>query len=647
MTTFTITCQPTVAGTTQLTSNTGSRVGFYVEEVDGSIASESYNASALFISANDISSNAFTSDNQSRFESDFYPEDPGGGNAYFWTDIGATSRGRSTTQSWDGGRTEVTNDSFGITYNDGSEQITNTQINTTIVWSSFQDTSSKTTTTQTNTVYLTTFRETTNVTTRSGTTVQTGTMTAPDPRTTVTQTQGFTTKTDNLSTTRITTTTQQDNFGKWRTGSGGATHRGTFQSATVVCLETSNLGNLRPELAWVVTQRPAFTATSSGVVQQQTTTQFTVFPSFVPTAGHVEQGTHTDYEGFTFSTSSEVIETPTTYKTTTSTANTLTVASQFTALPSPLSEQSAGSNATTITTQDWFSTIHKALYTGGDTSTTTIFSTTTHQGRIGNVTWNETHRRSTTALTNFDLLTAYTFSQTTTLDVQTNGYSYTGGNSETKTLTFSRPVPVLADIHAPFATQNQCGSSLSFAVAAASNATSVAQEMGAVGVSVRGPSLVDIARTARAPLGSWAYVTAGTSISASAGPASLSVTSAFGNPITTESTEGAWTLAGDAVSRANLPFGHRINLGGTPPTGTATAFYDAGIFSTSNSNASGTIEVMEARTEIIDSTAARTAYLRATGVFIGGEQRYNTTRRNITQTISESAIITERSQLIL
>ena len=643
MTTYTITCPPTAAGETinNTTSATGSQSGAIA--IDSSFEFYQTEETAVLQRLTDHSGNSFHLETLFSSGSAVFPEDFGGGNAYFWTTTGSAITVVQITQLWDGGRTYISNRTLagsGLPASDWGQ--TNVIEDTTSVWTSFVATSSQTTTTQAQTVYTTTSSDTTNVTTLSGTTVQTGTMTAAVPRTTTTQTQGFTTRTANLSTTHIATTTREDTFAKWRTGAGGETHAATFQSATVVCLETSNLEDLRPEAAWIVTARPAFTATSTAAVQQQGTTQFTVFPSFVTTSGRVEQATYdTDAETFTVSTSSEVIETPATYKTTTQTANTITVASQFTSLPSPLSQQVG----TTISTQNWFSTIIESRFTGGDISTTTIFSTTTHQGRIGEVTWNATHRKSTTARISFEFSTSGTFTDSSELS-GSNGVS---GTSETTQVIFNRPISVLGSVLSTTAAQNQCGSSLSWAVAAASNLTSAAQEIGAEGISVKFPLLVDVARTARAPLGSWSYVTAGTTISASAGPASLSVTSAFGpaSAIATESTEGAWTLAGAAVSRANLPIGQRINVGGVAATGTATAFYDAGIFSTSDANGSGTVQVSQARTEIINPAADRTAYLPATGIFINGGQRYSTTARNITEIIAESAIITDRAQLIL
>jgi len=662
MTTFTITCPPTVAASTNLTSSStsGNWGALYSTNAGGGSVTIGHvvgegSGQNYFSERTDTDSNCFVLHEVSDSYSISYSSanSLGGGNVgdFPATVVSETTEG--STFSWNGART------LGRTNSNGQTQT---------IWTASQATSSRTTSTQTDTVYQTTLTETTNLTTRSGTTIQTGTMVAPEPRTTVAQTEGVTTKTADLSTTRLTTTTEQDTFNRWRTGEGGSTHRGTFQSATVVCLETSNLGNLRPELAWIVTERPTFTATSTAAAQQQGTTQFTVFPSLVPTAGRVEQATYdTDAEQFTFSTSSEVIETPTTYKTTTQTANTITVASQFTALPSPLSQQVG----TTISTQNWFSTIQESRFTGGDTSTTTVFSTTTHQGSIGGVTWNATHQRSTTARTSFALVTAGSkteafnaiwpaqfeqeFDDAAETDIQLADIeTVNGAAGATTTATFSRPVSVVAQVTTATAAQNQCGSSLSFAVAAASNLNSAAQEMGAADISITMPQSVTVAaaRTARTPLGSWSYVTGGstgTTISVSAGPASLSVTSTFGpaSARTTESTEGAWTLEGAAVSRANLPAGQRLNVGGVAATGTATAFYDAGIFSTSDANGSGTVEVTEARTEIINPAAARTAYLPATGVFINGGKRYDTTHRNITQTIAESAIITERSQLIL
>jgi hypothetical protein len=653
MTTFTITCPPTVAAKTTYQSFLRTESSSLFLEISGAIDDGSGTVDSTFSRSQitDSASNVYST------QFDLYlltaygipPGDDLG--ATIFVNAGNTqSASAEATFSWDGARTIADTYLFSNTIEREDPEVIDRQGQT--VWTAEETTSSQTTTTQTATVYQTSFTDTTNVTTRTGTLVQTGTMTAPEPRTTATQTQGFTTRTSALSTTRVTTTTQQDTFNRWRTGEGGGTHRGVFQSATVVVLETSNLGTIRPEIAWVVTNRPNFTLTSSSVVEEQTLTQFTVFPSFQTTAGHVEQGTYlNDSVGFTFSTSSEEIETPNTYTTTVATGATISVASLFTSIPSPTNQQIG----TTLSTQNWSSTIREPRYTGGDTSTTTSFSGTTHQGRIGTVTWNATHRQSTTLLSSFAFETAYTLTSSGEFDDVGQvifGADGTGqsGYSETKTITFERPISIAASIDAPFITQNQCGSSLSFAVAAASNVTEAAQSLAAGGVSVRSPRLTNAALTARAPLGSWTYVTAGTSVTASAGPSGLSATSASGptSSIVTQSTEGAWQLGGEAISRANLEFGQRINLGGTPPTGTATAFYNAGVFSTTDTAGSGTIEVTEARTESIAANAQRTAYVPATGVFISaGAQRYSTTRRNLTALIPETAIITNRAQLVL
>jgi collagen type VII alpha len=653
MTTFTITCPPTVAAKT--TSENFLRTESYSEflEISGAIDDGTGTVSSTFSRSQitDSASNVYSTQFDVRYESRFgIPAGDDLGATRFANGGTTNSFSGEATFSWNGARTVANTVSNSITDDDEDYGGVASQGQT--VWTAEETTSSQTTTTQTATVYQTSFTDTTNVTTRTGTLVQTGTMTELEPRTTATQTQGFTTRTSALSTTRVTTTTQQDTFNRWRTGEGGGTHRGTFQSATVVVLETSNLGPLRPEIAWIVTSRPDLTLTSSSVVEEQTLTQFTVFPSFQTAAGHVEQGAYLDDAvGFTFSTSSEEIETPTTYTTTTFSATTISVANSFTEIPTPLNEQIG----TTRTTQEWFSTMREPRYTGGDISTTTSFSETTHQGRIGAVTWNATHRQSATLLSSFTFETAYTRTSSGEFgldedNVRTEVATGQSGYSETKTITFERPITIAASIDAPFISQNQCGSSLSFAVAAASNVSEAAQSLAAGGVSVRSPRLVAAARTARAPLGTWSYVTADTSVTASAGPSGLSATSASGptGSIVTESTEGAWQLSGTGISRANLLSGQRINLGGTPPTGTATAFYNAGVFSTTDTAGSGTIEVTEARTDSIDTSAQRTAYVPATGVFISaGAQRYSTTRRNLTALIQETAIITNRDQLVL
>jgi hypothetical protein len=653
MTTFTITCPPTVAAKTTYQSllRTLSFSQFLVESgaiSDGTGAYDSTYSESLIT---DSASNVYSTRLDVRYDEAFGipPGDDLGATEFIGGGATDSFNGEATF-SWDGARTVA--DTFSRSASNDDEQFPGTNSQGQTVWTAEQTTSSQTTTTQTATVYQTSFTDTTSVTTRTGTLVQTGTMTALEPRTTVTQTEGFTTLTGELETTRVTTTTKEDTFNRWRTGEGGGTHRGTFQSATVVVLQTLNLlGSIRPEVAWVVTSRPDFTLTSSFVAEMQNVTQFTVFPSFQTTAGHVEQGTYlNDDVGFTFSTSIEEIETPTTYTTTVATGTTISLASAFTTIPSPINEQVG----TTISTQSWSSTIREPRYTGGDTSTTTSFSETTHQGRIGTVTWNATHRRSTTLLSSFTFETAYTLTSSGEFELDSNAGTANGigqsGYTETKTITFERPISVAASIDAPSPTQNQCGSSLSFAVAAASNVSEAAQSLAAGGVSVNFPPLVSAARTAQAPLGRWSYVTAGTSVTASAGPSGLSATSASGpsGSIVTESEEGAWELGEAAISRANLSFEQRINLGGTPPTGTATAFYNAGIFSTTGAAGSGTIRVNVARTESIDTNAQRTAYVPATGVFISaGTERYGTTRRNITALIPEDTIITRRGQLVL
>jgi len=646
MTTFTITCPPTVAALTTLLSGAGTASSFFnfaaAGAIDDGTASDTFSSYQSL--AIDSQSNIFFNFEGGATLADYGipPGDDIG--ATIFVNGGNTQSARiEATSSWDGARTA--NETFLFSNTVQGEEPIVEERESQVVWTAEQTTSSQTTTTQTATVYQTTFTDTTNSTTHTGTLVQTGAMTAPEPSTTATQIQGFTTKTSELSTTRITTTTHQDTFNRWRTGEGGGTHRGAYQTATVVILETSNLGNIRPEIAWVVTDRPNFTQTSSAVVEEQAATQFTVLPSIITTEGRVEEGSFVEGEGIVYPVSIEVLETPTTYITTNILATQYIGAVPFNSIPSPLNEFAA----LTLTTEEWFSTQRETRYTGGDTSTTTVFTTTTHQGRIGEVTWNKTHIQSTTLITAFNVINVYTYSES---DTATNTELLASGeyaSSETSTATFERPISIVAQIYSPSETQNQCGSTLSWAVAAASNVTSAAQQIGAGGITVTFPPQVEVGRTARAPLGSWRYVTEETTVTASAGAASLSVTSAFGpsSAITTESTEAAWTLNGDALSVAFLGFQHRINLGGTPPTGTATAFYNAGIFSTTDSAGSGTTKVTAARTETINPNSPRTAYLEATGVFISEGGRYGTSARNIAAIIPETAIITDRFQLVL
>jgi hypothetical protein len=654
MTTFTITCPPTVAGTTLSTSATGSGnwaaslsvSDEFATALIGSVVGEGADSFAL-ISQTDSDSNVATISQESNSYTIGYSTLDG--------DVADDYPSQSTAEatqissfSWDGGRTiNVTakeTRSLGDFSPPAGETITGT------TWTAAVSTSSQTTTTDTESVFQTTFTTETQVTTRTGTLVQTGTMTAPEPSTTQTLVPATTSSQSNDTTTRIRTTTQQDNYSVWRSATGAASHRGTFQSATVVCLDTS-------EVAYVVTSRPAYTTTLTAAASFPTATQFTVLPSFVPTAGIVIDETDT--------TSSEELQTATTYKTTSQTATTLTVGTEgdFGGSSAQLPVLTRTLAATTRTTQDYFSTIRQSSYTGGDISTTTRQTTTTHQGRIGQMTWNATHTESVTAQTTFAFLTSATDSaefggiypqqfeeNLEAYEIQLSDIANENGQRNfTTAATFNRAISHIAEPLAIAATQNQVGSSLSHAFAAASALATPAQIVGAAGVTVKRPVYVFAARTARAPLGAWSYLDGTSSVSASADAAGLSVTTTSGptTSLITESASGSWTVGGAAVSRANVGAGMAINMGGVPATGDSlTALYAGGIFSTTNSAGSGTIEASEASTALVGS-ANRTACLPASGVFATGGARYSTSKRNITDTIAETALITNRSQLVL
>jgi hypothetical protein len=650
MTTFTITCPPTVAGTTLSTSATGSgdwaalyTVGenVIIGDVQGAGADSSFLVSRTDAQSNsvtEIQSFASYTIGYSTLDGDVADDYPSQSTAE------AT---QISSFSWDGGRTiNVTakeTRSLGDFSPPAGETITGT------TWTAAVSTSSQATTTDTEAVFQTTFTTEIQVTTRTGTLIS-----ESIPSTTQTLVPATTSSQSNYTTTRIRTTTQQDNYSVWRSATGAASHRGTFQSATVVCLDTS-------EVAYVVTSRPAYTATLTAAASFPTATQFTVLPSFVPTAGIVIDATDT--------TSSEEPQTATTYKTTSQTATTLTVGTEnfFGGSSAQLPVLTRTLAATTRTIQDYFSTIRESSYTGGDISTTTRQTTTTHQGRIGTLTWNATHTESATAQTTFPFSTSKTESAefggiypqrfeeefddlTDETDVQLSDIKTENGQRDfTTAVTFNRAISQVAGPLTIAATQNQAGSSLSHAFAAASALATPAQIVGAAGVTAKRPIYTFAARTARAPLGAWSYLDGTSSVSASADAAGLSVTTTSGptTSLITESTSGSWTVGGAAVSRADVGAGMAINMGGVPATGDSlTALYAGGIFSTTDSAGSGTIEVSEASTALVESTN-RTAYLPASGAFVTGGGRYGTSKRNITATIAETAIITNRSQLVL
>jgi hypothetical protein len=279
------------------------------------------------------------------------------------------------------------------------------------------------------------------------------------------------------------------------------------------------------------------------------------------------------------------------------------------------------------------------------------------------MTWNATHTESVTAQTTFAFLTSKTESaefegiypqqfeeNLEAGEIQLSDVATESGQRDfTTAATFNRVISQVAGQLTIAATQNQVGSSLSHAFAAASALTAPAQIVGAEGVTAKRPIYTFAARTARSPLGAWSYLDGTSSVSASADAAGLSVTTTSGptTSLITESTSGSWTVGGEAVSRANVGAGMAINMGGVPATGDSlTALYAGGIFATTNSAGSGTIEASEASTALVESTN-RTAYLPASGVFATGGGRYGTSKRNITDTIAETAIITNRSQLVL
>jgi hypothetical protein len=641
MTTFTITCPPTVAETVITTTQSASGAWEAVWTIEGDTASALggsvvglAQSSALFSEKTDSDSNIFSETQISGILSIEYST-LNGEAADDFPSQGTNGETEKRTNSWNGGRTAEQ-----TIVQDEGQTITGT------TWTSESSSSSQTTTTASEVNIGKTLTTETQVSARTGTLIG-----GSIPSTTQTMVNATTSSGDDFSTTRIGTTTVADSFEVWRSTATGASHRGTFQAATVVCLDSSEIG-------WVVTSRPDYTDTFSAVVLSQTATQFTVLPSFVTTAGVVIDASET--------TSSTRNETQTTYTTTAATGTTLTVGTEndFGGFSAQLPVRTRTFAATTRTTEEYESAIERSEYTLGDISTTTLETVKTHQGRIGNVTWNATHVESITAETTFEVLLSG-FSSTDTFgaaypqkfledldafEVNLGDIKTEAGEGETAVgATFDRAITQAAEPLFIEEEQNQCGSSVSHGFAAASALGAVGQIVGASGVTVKRPRYVFAARTARAPLGEWSYLDGTSSVSASADAAGLSATTTAGptSSLTTESASGAWTIQGAAVSNANVGQGMALNMGGVPATGNSlTAFYAAGIFSTSNSAGSGTVEVSEGSTALVGPDN-RTVYLPASRVFVAGISRFGTSRRNITDTIAETAIITNRSQLVL
>jgi hypothetical protein len=518
--------------------------------------------------------------------------------------------------------------------------------------SSFSTTAPQTTSSTRTTQQNSTFTTSTATTFQTGTLVSTtqrraiNTVTVSIPRTTVTPTSAVSTSASSFSTTRLTTTTQSHNITRWRINEGQSGTGAAFRVATVVLLDTS-------EAFYSLTKTVDGYEFVSDVASLDTgATEYTVFPTFETTEGGVFQ-----------STSSSVQASTESYRASSFINTTVTVAgSAATAGFLPAQTITRGQINTLITTAST-RTYASTVYTG-DTSEITTRLTTLISAQIGSVSYDETAIYFGTQETSWPV--AFTSSEEFST-IQNEGFVVDGsavdtatvsiGRSEGQTAEWEREVSYYAQVFRPAADGTGVragGESYREARAALSSISQAALNVGAAGMTVSFPNLTFLtvlgARTAAAPASTtWAYVSNGSAVRVSADAVGLTATtrSGTGTDASQTTTSGSWTTQGDPVKLIPIFPTRRLNPAGVGATGgDLSVTRHAHIYLTSNNSTSGTTSFSEATTSIQPSSAQRTAFsvpvLALTGRHAGQPFAsptsaflpYFTTQRNITSIAS-------------
>jgi hypothetical protein len=566
-----------------------------------------------------------------------------------------------------------------------------------VAWPDFVETGSGVETTSAESTTTTTQRISTSTTTVSGNTTTTASFSQVSQRgTTNSQSQATTTTTTaselgfdqtTFLSEKITTITEEESMTSYIGGTR------VFAEATVVLLEASETG-------FLVTTRPNFTLPSSAVFAPANATQFTVLPSNATTQGAVVDAVSFTKEGlpdfvfYSYTTASSVSEISTVYETTLTSSTTVTVGSSITqgATAAQLPPYTRTLATTTLTTATTEYTNSVSLFTGGDTSETTIWNPTTHADRLSQTTWIGTHFARRVVTTSFPVASQTSFSSTaaeelggewvsttstatntyteeitfedepltvtstTTITVDTVvnsfgsievGTTFFSTTVEAQVVSFNRPITVGAALGQLSQAQNQRAMSVFNGHAAPFSLTEPALLVGADGITVRGEtSSVFAARTARLPMPmparqTWSYVDNASTVNVSVNGAGLTASSVYGptSALSTSTQSGEWTTSGQAISTGSVPFAHRRNMGGRPATGnSATALLLPGVWQTSSGNSSGTFEATAAATQQLGSSAARTAYA-GHPIAISGNNRYVVVPRNSTALVASSQLL--------
>ena len=607
MTTYTVSVAPTVA--TYGFTYTATTSESYTRNVGGDQTELTYRLSSISNKTTNIFSNANTeeSTNLTRTYEDAFSIQGILENKSTISSVFSTR----ATLSWNGAYTTAATTRATTTENTNTPQ-SGENIES-VSATSFTQSGSKTTSTTATTLSQSTYTSQSNVST------VTGSLSGEILTTASTQTTVKTTASETYQTNRVTTTTQSESVTFWRTNSGESGNRGTYQSATVVCLDTN-------EVAYSLTSAASSLHFISEIASRQSgQTVFTFYPAIETASGVVAN-----------STDSSVSEFSLTYSASSVMQTTITVGSS---IPRRLPAQTQTRLWTTVTTSQDAFTYSSFSYTG-DTTTTHVYSQTLVAAEFNGVEYQEPRPYLTTVATSRPVEITGSGSTATTIVSEDGPVSETteSASAYAESISWQRSETAGAKLmQYTFddgqTTQLQAvGASYKEAWAAPSAADSAALIVGASGLTVSGPVALTAngARTADVILGSWSYVSAASSITASADAVGISATTRTNTSEAAQTTSGSWTTQNAPVIVATWFPPKRINPGGKGATGGGLSVTKDGMtYLTSRAGSSGTISFSRPTASQQATNAQRTAFSLPI-LASRGDSRYFTTARNFT-----------------
>jgi hypothetical protein len=614
MTTFTITCPPTVAASS--VEATAYTTLYIFEDLtpilfpDNPIRNLVTN-SAEFVFFTDRSSNSFTTISAK------VTDQGGGGDADYYTSI--YTNFDNITSSWDGAAT--------IERNDGQTTAT---AETSVI-------SNITTTTSEITVFATVTQPTQTVIvtgTTTSTVLSSISLTLPTTRTTLAN--ATTTQIEERATTTIGTTETAETI----TAYGGTT--GTRATATVVVLDTN-------EALYSITQRPSGAVPFSDVVSLITATQTTFSQSFSFREGPVVtyDSSFDEDKGVLFieATSQELEQGEETI--TTTTASNFTITTLFPANRWPPTDAFQAA-VTRITTTEETRETSSRFYTG-PTIATTVSDLSFSEVSLSSVVYQQsyTSTKETTTIDQFASVTSFT-SSTETIATGEFVSETSSGQSATLAKTFEIAQRIGGNFALGSNLQHSAGLSFRGAYALPRNFSEVGTVVGPAGITITNAPVGwwQASRTAHLPRveTSSSGSSSGQTVRWSADGAGVTVTTLaeVGTSTTSTSQSGSWTTAGSATTSLALRQ-NVINPGGRQAASTlGTGFRGPGLFYTSGPDGTGTQSFANFATFEIGTSTPRVALSRmpyATALNDNNIQERFTTQRNFTNIIGEDDLV--------